>query len=81
MLRDAVARLERWRAAVSRPDGPPAEALVEEIREALAEDLDSPAALAAVDRWAARQQETGSTDPSDPGVVSRAVDALLGVAL
>ncbi|WP_256959809.1 class I tRNA ligase family protein, partial [Streptomyces viridochromogenes] len=39
VLRDAVARLERWRAAVSRPDGPPAEALVDEIRDALADDL------------------------------------------
>ena len=57
--RDAVARLGRWRAAVSRPDGPPAEALVEEIREALADDLDAPAALAAVDRWAALQADAG----------------------
>ena len=37
VLQDAVDRLGRWRAAVSRPDGPPAEALVEEIREALAD--------------------------------------------
>ncbi|MZE72076.1 cysteine--1-D-myo-inosityl 2-amino-2-deoxy-alpha-D-glucopyranoside ligase, partial [Streptomyces sp. SID5789] len=59
----------------------PAEALVEEIREALANDLDSPAALEAVDRWAARQQESGGTDEGAPGVVSRAVDALMGVAL
>jgi L-cysteine:1D-myo-inositol 2-amino-2-deoxy-alpha-D-glucopyranoside ligase len=81
VLRDAVARLERWRAAVSRPDGPPAEELVEEVREALADDLDAPAALAAVDRWAARQQEQGGTDEGAPGIVSRTVDALLGVAL
>jgi L-cysteine:1D-myo-inositol 2-amino-2-deoxy-alpha-D-glucopyranoside ligase len=74
-------RLERWRAAVSRPDGPPAEALVEEMREALADDLDAPAALRAVDRWAADQQERGGEDTGAPGVVSRAVDALLGVAL
>ncbi|MGV9241743.1 class I tRNA ligase family protein, partial [Streptomyces nigra] len=81
VLREAVARLDRWRAAVSRPDGPPAEALVEEIRDALANDLDAPTALAAVDRWAAAQQEHGGTDIGAPGVVSRAVDALLGVAL
>jgi L-cysteine:1D-myo-inositol 2-amino-2-deoxy-alpha-D-glucopyranoside ligase len=77
----AVARLERWRAAVSRPDGPSADALVEEIREALADDLDAPAALRAVDRWAAAQQEQGGTEEGAPGLVSRAVDALLGVAL
>ncbi|MGW2354983.1 cysteine--1-D-myo-inosityl 2-amino-2-deoxy-alpha-D-glucopyranoside ligase [Actinacidiphila glaucinigra] len=81
VLSDAVARLARWRAAVSRPDGPPADALVEEIREALADDLDAPAALAAVDRWAARQETEGGTDTGAPGLVSRAVDALLGVAL
>ncbi|MEV5507281.1 cysteine--1-D-myo-inosityl 2-amino-2-deoxy-alpha-D-glucopyranoside ligase [Streptomyces orinoci] len=81
VLTEAVARLDRWRAAVSRPDGPSADALVEEIREALADDLDAPAALAAVDRWAARQAAEGGTDTGAPGLVSRAVDALLGVAL
>ncbi|MDG9704897.1 cysteine--1-D-myo-inosityl 2-amino-2-deoxy-alpha-D-glucopyranoside ligase [Streptomyces sp. DH37] len=81
VLDEATARLGRWRAAVSRPDGPPAEALVEEVREALADDLDAPAALAAVDRWAERQREGGGTDAGAPGLVSRAVDALLGVAL
>lgn len=81
VLQDAVTRLEHWRAAVSRPDGPPAEALVEEIRDALADDLNAPAALAAVDRWTVLQEQQGGTDPGAPGIVSRAVDALLGVAL
>ncbi|MYZ36599.1 MULTISPECIES: cysteine--1-D-myo-inosityl 2-amino-2-deoxy-alpha-D-glucopyranoside ligase [unclassified Streptomyces] len=81
VLQEAVARLARWRAAVSRPDGPPSDAVVEEIREALADDLDAPAALLAVDRWAALQEAAGGTDEGAPGVVSRAVDALLGVAL
>ncbi|PNG96192.1 cysteine--1-D-myo-inosityl 2-amino-2-deoxy-alpha-D-glucopyranoside ligase [Streptomyces malaysiensis] len=81
VLSEAEERLGRWRAAVSRPDGLPADALVEEIRKALADDLDSPAALAAVDRWAAAQTATGGTDEGAPGLVSRAVDALLGVAL
>ncbi|UGY90511.1 cysteine--1-D-myo-inosityl 2-amino-2-deoxy-alpha-D-glucopyranoside ligase [Streptomyces gobiensis] len=81
VLEEATARLGRWRAAVSRPDGPGADALVEEIRAALANDLDTPAALAAVDRWAATQHSSGGTDEGAPGLVSRAVDALLGVAL
>jgi L-cysteine:1D-myo-inositol 2-amino-2-deoxy-alpha-D-glucopyranoside ligase len=81
VLTQAVARLDRWRAAVSRPDGPSADALVDEIRAALADDLNAPAALTAVDRWAAAQQAEGGTDTSAPGLVSRAVDALLGVAL
>lgn len=81
VLQDAVDRLGRWRAAVSRPDGPSADAPVDEVREALANDLDAPAALAAVDRWAARQEAEGGTDIGAPGLVSRTVDALLGVAL
>lgn len=81
VLRDAQERLGRWRAAVSRPDGPSADALVEELREALSDDLDTPTALVAVDRWAELQAAEGGTDDSAPGLVSRAVDALLGVAL
>lgn len=81
VLAEAVARLERWRAAVSRPDGIAADALVEEVREALANDLDAPAALAAVDRWVELQIATDGDDESAPGLVSRTVDALLGVAL
>jgi L-cysteine:1D-myo-inositol 2-amino-2-deoxy-alpha-D-glucopyranoside ligase len=81
VLAQAVDRLARWRAAVSRPDGRSADALVEEIREALADDLDAPRAVAAVDVWAAAQTSEGGTDPGAPGLVSRAVDALLGVAL
>ncbi|MFC9299377.1 cysteine--1-D-myo-inosityl 2-amino-2-deoxy-alpha-D-glucopyranoside ligase [Streptomyces sp. NPDC057011] len=81
VLDAAVARLERWRAAVSRPDGVPADGLVEEVREALSNDLDAPAALAAVDRWVERQLASDETDETAPGLVSRTVDALLGVAL
>ncbi|MCX5014853.1 cysteine--1-D-myo-inosityl 2-amino-2-deoxy-alpha-D-glucopyranoside ligase [Streptomyces sp. NBC_00555] len=81
VLAEAVARLERWRAAVSRPDGVPADALVEEVREALSRDLDAPAALAAVDRWVDLQLASDEDDESAPGLVSRTVDALLGVAL
>ncbi|MFJ6213565.1 cysteine--1-D-myo-inosityl 2-amino-2-deoxy-alpha-D-glucopyranoside ligase [Streptomyces sp. NPDC092296] len=80
-LDEAVQRLGRWRAAVSRPDGPPARELLAEVRAALADDLDAPRALAAVDRWAERQQAEGGTDTGAPGLVSRTVDALLGVAL
>ncbi|MBH5334073.1 cysteine--1-D-myo-inosityl 2-amino-2-deoxy-alpha-D-glucopyranoside ligase [Streptomyces pactum] len=81
VLSEAQERLARWRAAVSRPDGPSADALLEQVREALADDLDTPAALAAVDRWAAAQAADGGTDTGAPGLVSRTVDALLGVAL
>ncbi|MBV9024058.1 MAG: cysteine--1-D-myo-inosityl 2-amino-2-deoxy-alpha-D-glucopyranoside ligase [Streptomycetaceae bacterium] len=81
VLEEAVARLGRWRSAVSRPDGPCADAVVEEIRAALADDLDAPAALAAVDRWVVRQEAESGSDTGAPGLISRTVDALLGVAL
>ncbi|WP_436791345.1 cysteine--1-D-myo-inosityl 2-amino-2-deoxy-alpha-D-glucopyranoside ligase [Yinghuangia sp. YIM S10712] len=81
VLADAQNRLNRWRAAVSRPDGPPADTLLAGLRERLADDLDAPGALAVVDAWAEAQLTSGGTDEGAPGVASRAIDALLGVAL
>ncbi|NJP67476.1 cysteine--1-D-myo-inosityl 2-amino-2-deoxy-alpha-D-glucopyranoside ligase [Streptomyces spiramenti] len=81
VLVTATERLARWRAAVSRPDGPSALPLLAEMRQALADDLDAPTALAAFDRWAAAQAAHGGDDEGAPGVAARAVDALLGVAL
>ncbi|WP_062215305.1 cysteine--1-D-myo-inosityl 2-amino-2-deoxy-alpha-D-glucopyranoside ligase [Streptomyces sp. NBRC 109706] len=81
VLAEAVARLARWRHAVSRPEGPSADGLIAELRAALADDLNAPGALAAVDRWVETQEREGGTETGGPGQVSRAVDALLGVAL
>lgn len=72
----AEERLARWRAAFARPLAGSAKVLVEQLREALANDLDAPAALAAVDAWAAADGEDGEA----PAVARTAVDALLGVA-
>ncbi|TDC52564.1 cysteine--1-D-myo-inosityl 2-amino-2-deoxy-alpha-D-glucopyranoside ligase [Jiangella ureilytica] len=77
VLGAAQERLARWRAAVARPAGPPAEPVLAEIRERLADDLDSPGALAAIDRWAA----TPGADPAAPALVAATADALLGLAL
>ena len=80
-----VARLERWRAAVSGNGGPDATATLAALRAALADDLDGPAALAAVDAWADVALEPGRDTSGDhegaPGVLARAVNALLGVRL
>ena len=55
---------------------------MDRIRAALADDLDAPVALAAVDTWCARQETGGEPqEVGAPGVVSRAIDALLGVRL
>ncbi len=80
----ASARASRWRSAVSREGGPEAETTLARMRAALADDLDAPAALRAVDDWCARQEAGETAEPHDlgaPGLVSRAVDALLGVRL
>jgi L-cysteine:1D-myo-inositol 2-amino-2-deoxy-alpha-D-glucopyranoside ligase len=85
-LETAEARLARWRAAVSRPDGVDADSVLGDVRARMADDVDAPGALAVVDAWVARQ-EAGDSDAgvvrsaAAPGQVSRVVDALLGVAL
>ena len=70
----AEERLDRWRDAAARPSTPPADGVIAEMRTALADDLDAPAALAAMDRWAA-----ADGDHADGALVATAVDALLGV--
>jgi L-cysteine:1D-myo-inositol 2-amino-2-deoxy-alpha-D-glucopyranoside ligase len=80
-LDHATARLARWRDAVRLAAGPPAAPLLAEVRRHLAEDLDAPVALTAVDRWAERATAGDGADGQAPGQVRDLVDALLGVAL
>lgn len=79
----ARTRLAAWRSALSASgpaDQPGAEAtaVVEAIRRALAEDLNAPAAVVAVDEWAVAAQQGGV---GGGRTVAAAVEALLGVAL
>jgi L-cysteine:1D-myo-inositol 2-amino-2-deoxy-alpha-D-glucopyranoside ligase len=80
-LAEAEARLARWRQAVALDSGPAAEPVLDRVRERLASDLDTPAALAAVDRWAAEALTRGGRDAAAPRLVRDLVDALLGVEL
>ena len=80
-LAAASARLDLWRQATSAETGPGAEPVVRLMREALADDLDTPAALASVDRWAEDTLRGGGSDAAAPARVRAAVDALLGVDL
>jgi L-cysteine:1D-myo-inositol 2-amino-2-deoxy-alpha-D-glucopyranoside ligase len=81
----AQTRLAHWREAVLLPAGPPADDVVAQIRRHLADDLDAPAALAAVDRWAGHAlsvaDEDREIDHAAPARIRAAADALLGVAL
>lgn len=77
----ARARLDRWRSAVALPAGPGAEGCVRAVRAAVAEDLGTPRALAAVDRWVDAALSVGGDDPQAPSLLGRLVDRVLGVRL
>jgi L-cysteine:1D-myo-inositol 2-amino-2-deoxy-alpha-D-glucopyranoside ligase len=81
LLSTAQERLASWREAVALDAGPDATDLVARLRTHLADDLDTPRALAAVDAWAAQARERRGDDPTAPRLVRDAVDALLGVEL
>jgi L-cysteine:1D-myo-inositol 2-amino-2-deoxy-alpha-D-glucopyranoside ligase len=74
----AQERLAAWRAAVGQASSDQALQLVDAVRTALAEDLDAPAALGAVDSWAAAP---GRGDGSGSAPVRELLDARLGVLL
>jgi L-cysteine:1D-myo-inositol 2-amino-2-deoxy-alpha-D-glucopyranoside ligase len=96
-LAAAQDRLARWRSAVNRAASatdpgpgepvagvPTAESVLAAVRERIADDLDAPGALAAVDRWASAI--TGAPEPpadaaEAAALIRNTVDALLGIAL
>ena len=81
VLAAAEERLATWREAVRLDAALNADAAVSAVRAALADDLDAPTALAAVDAWAGASVAIDSDDTDAPSLVARAVDALLGVRL
>jgi len=89
ILLDAQRRLAIWRAGLSGNGGPSPDSTIARIRACLANDLDAPGALAAVDEWVQQSLQGRSPDlvAADgfelgaPGLVGRALDALLGIRL
>ncbi|MGH3744600.1 MAG: cysteine--1-D-myo-inosityl 2-amino-2-deoxy-alpha-D-glucopyranoside ligase, partial [Mycobacteriales bacterium] len=77
----AQTRLAAWRSAVAAPAGPDAGPTLQRVREVLADGLDSPRALAAVDRWCGAVGEHRGDDAAAPGLIRDVTDALLGVLL
>ncbi len=80
-LHRAQQRLAGWRTALSGNGGPPAEGVLAGIREHVADDLDTPGALAVVDAWASRSLEHCGSDLGAPGLVARAIDRILGIRI
>jgi L-cysteine:1D-myo-inositol 2-amino-2-deoxy-alpha-D-glucopyranoside ligase len=81
VLDEAIARLHRWRSAIALPAGPDATDAVARVRGYLADDLDTPKAIAALDGWVTDALEYGGHHAEAPKLVATAVDALLGVDL
>jgi L-cysteine:1D-myo-inositol 2-amino-2-deoxy-alpha-D-glucopyranoside ligase len=81
LLQAAQERLALWREAVRLDSALNADDVLAEVRSALADDLDAPRALAAVDAWAAASLDIDSDDVAAPALVAQLCDALLGVEL
>jgi len=81
VLKTGAERLARWRAAAAAPAGPSGAGLLAAVREALADDLDSPAALAVVDAWSEAALSAAGDDADAPALMAGTVDALLGIRL
>ncbi len=81
MLDTAQSRLDRWREALSVNGGVDALPTIAAVRAAVADDLDVPRALGAVDQWCDRTLAGEGDDPGAPGLLARTLDALLGIRL
>ena len=78
----AKADLAAWRTALDHAPAGSGEALLAEMRAALAADLNAPAAVAAISRWARSANDGGAAaSAADSALVKDAVDALLGIRL
>ncbi|RVW04350.1 cysteine--1-D-myo-inosityl 2-amino-2-deoxy-alpha-D-glucopyranoside ligase [Rhodococcus xishaensis] len=81
LLATAQERLSLWRKAAGLGSGPSADDTIARLRQHLADDLDTPKALDAVDGWVRRALDHGGPDASAPSALATAVDALLGIDL
>jgi cysteinyl-tRNA synthetase len=65
----------------SAPTIPLASAVLQAVRERMADDLDAPGALAVIDEWADAVAANGAIFEGDAALVRDTADALLGIAL
>lgn len=73
-LHEAELRLAAWRGIRADDDAASADDVLDTVRERLADDLDTPGALAAVD-------DAAASGVDDPQLIGALVDALLGIEL
>jgi L-cysteine:1D-myo-inositol 2-amino-2-deoxy-alpha-D-glucopyranoside ligase len=80
-LPKAEGRLARWRSAAALLTAPDARPVLAAVRAAMADDLDTVSAIAAVDEWAQATLAHPGGEPEAPRLVRDLVDALLGIEL
>jgi L-cysteine:1D-myo-inositol 2-amino-2-deoxy-alpha-D-glucopyranoside ligase len=78
----AEARLVRWREVIGsvKPQGQSHETIAQ-IRLAMANDLDSPTAITAIDEWVSAAPLARDRSAYAAADLRRAIDALLGIKL
>lgn len=78
LLEQASERLARWQDAMTAPErtvGPTGAQILDRVRLALSEDLNTPEALKIVDQWV----HEGRTTTQDRELIAKTADALLGI--
>jgi L-cysteine:1D-myo-inositol 2-amino-2-deoxy-alpha-D-glucopyranoside ligase len=83
-LTTATRTLSDLRIALSREEVPETDNVINEILAALSQNLDTPSAIAALNSWVVETLTTDSAKiqtPGHAGELSRAIDALLGIAI
>lgn len=80
-LKAGQQRLARWTEAFAAPVGPPGIPVLAALRQRLADDLDTPGALAVIDAWVDAVLAGDGGDADAPRLLATAADALLGVLI
>lgn len=73
----AQAELARWRQAFSQPAG--AVAIEDDVLNVLADDLDTPSAISAINDWVNQTLSGNRSSAQAPQVMKNIADALLGI--
>ncbi len=79
LINHAASKLTFWRSTLAHSVGSDSTSTIAKIVESLSSDLDTPAAIGHIDDW--MKEQKGNGDVSGPGKITRAIDALLGLAL
>jgi L-cysteine:1D-myo-inositol 2-amino-2-deoxy-alpha-D-glucopyranoside ligase len=79
LLESATQRIAKIREAIASPDVASTKPVIEKMILALSNDLDTPTALAHLDKWAL--DSTSGASGGDAKELATALDALLGLAL